>query len=115
MESSYKVQRQVYTQLGKLTKLRELVLSLSLESARLRHPVDLADYEWETEGLYYDSRFQQAERQYECLSFTLESGLDLLRDLKELRVIKLNDMAVGIDGEEEQRWVKEHWPLVSRR
>ncbi|KAF9277223.1 hypothetical protein BGZ68_009455 [Mortierella alpina] len=112
MGASYKVQRQVYAQLGKLAKLRELVLSVSLESARQRNPDDFADYEWETEGTYYDISLPQAECQYECLSFTLESGLDLLQDLKELRVIELQDMAIGIDGEAEQRWVKEHWPLV---
>ncbi|KAF9976274.1 hypothetical protein BGZ75_000280 [Mortierella antarctica] len=112
MESSYTVQRQAYAQLAKLTKLRELVLSVSLERMRLQSPEDLSEYECDTEGTYYDSRYPQAERQYECLSFTLESGLDLLRDLKELRVIDLNDMAVGFDGEAEQRWMKEHWPLV---
>ncbi|KAF9964431.1 hypothetical protein BGZ70_006464 [Mortierella alpina] len=112
MEPSYTVQRQVYAQLGKLTKLRELVLSVSLESARQRHAEDLSDYEYEAEGVYYDPSLSQVERQYECLSFTLESGLDLLRDLKQLQVIDLSNMEVGIDGEAEQRWVKKHWPLV---
>ncbi|KAF9964430.1 hypothetical protein BGZ70_006463, partial [Mortierella alpina] len=72
----------------------------------------LSDYEDDTEGEYHDQNLPQAECQYECLSFTLESGLDLLRDLKELRVIDLSNMAVGIDGEAEQQWMKKHWPLV---
>ncbi|KAF9964432.1 hypothetical protein BGZ70_006465 [Mortierella alpina] len=112
MESSYAVQRQVYAQLGKLTKLRELVLSVSLKSAREQYGEDLSDFEYDTEDEYHDPNLPQAERQYECLSFTLESGLDLLRDLKDLRVIDLSNMAVGIGGEAEQQWVKEHWPLV---
>ncbi|KAF9974702.1 hypothetical protein BGZ75_000723, partial [Mortierella antarctica] len=112
MESSYTVQRQAYVQLGKLAKLRELVLSVSLERMKQQFPLKLSYYERKAEGTYYDSSYSQAERQYECLSFTLESGLNLLRDLKELRVIDLNHMAVGIVGEAEQRWMKEHWPLV---
>ncbi|CAO3565276.1 unnamed protein product [Mortierella alpina] len=115
MESSYTVQRQVYAQLGKLTKLRELVLSVSLKSAKEQYGEDLSDYEYDTEGEHHDPSLPQAECQYECLSFTLESGLDLLRNLKELRVIDLSNMAVGIDGEAEQRWVKEHWPLVKQK
>ncbi|KAF9563392.1 hypothetical protein EC968_004870 [Mortierella alpina] len=112
MEASYRIQRQVYAQLGKLVNLKELVLSVSLEEARMRHPDELFEYECETEDMYLDNNFPQAERQYDCLSFTLESGLDILRDLKELRTIKLDGMAVGIEGVEEQRWVKEHWPLL---
>ncbi|KAF9213728.1 hypothetical protein BGZ59_004931 [Podila verticillata] len=40
----------------------------------------------------------------------LESGLDLLSGLKNLRVVALEDMEVDIDGDSEQKWVAEHWP-----
>ncbi|KAG0359383.1 hypothetical protein BGX24_005780, partial [Mortierella sp. AD032] len=41
---------------------------------------------------------------------TLDSGLDLLRNLKYLRIVGLTDMEVYIDGDKEQKWVAEHWP-----
>ncbi|CAO3565277.1 unnamed protein product [Mortierella alpina] len=112
MESSYTVQRQVYAQLGKLTKLRELVLSLPFGSTREHYEEGFSGSEYGTAGGHHSPSLSQAEPRYECLSFTLESGLDLLGDLKELRVIDLRHLVVGIDGEAEQRWVKEHWPLV---
>ncbi|KAF9122199.1 hypothetical protein BGW39_009970 [Mortierella sp. 14UC] len=43
---------------------------------------------------------------------TVESGLDLLKGLKELRVVDLSDLEVYVDGEPEQSWFKEHWPLA---
>ncbi|KAF9119367.1 hypothetical protein BGW39_000341 [Mortierella sp. 14UC] len=57
-------------------------------------------------------------QQYSCLAMTLESGLDLLRGLKDLSVVGLEDlsvvgledMEVNIDDDKEQAWFARHWP-----
>ncbi|KAG0209052.1 hypothetical protein BGX28_000152 [Mortierella sp. GBA30] len=112
MGASYQIQQRLYAQLGSLTKLKELVLGISLDELTRRFPDDLQDFEEDNEGDFFDKDAIQTGRQYECLSFTLESGMDLLRDLKELRILDLKAMAVGIDGSVEQQWIKEHWPLL---
>ncbi|KAF9092975.1 hypothetical protein BGX23_003755 [Mortierella sp. AD031] len=43
---------------------------------------------------------------------TLDSGLDLLKDLNELRIVRLDDMEVYIGHDKEKQWVKENWPNV---
>ncbi|KAG0371619.1 hypothetical protein BGX24_001428 [Mortierella sp. AD032] len=91
---SIELQRQVYSKLAKLTKLRELRLGFVLDTI---HP----SYGREREEYY---------RQYQCLAMTLESGLDLLKGLQNLRVVDLSNMEIYIDGDEEQRWFAEHWP-----
>ena len=41
---------------------------------------------------------------------TLDSGLDLSKNLKDLRVVGLEDMAVYIGRDKELSWVAENWP-----
>ncbi|KAG0292994.1 hypothetical protein BGZ96_003450 [Linnemannia gamsii] len=95
-DQSIDLQRKVYAKLAQLTKLREL-----------------------TSGFPTDTTLNMYERvcyrQYDCLAMTLESGLDLLKGLKELRVVELEDMEVYISGEKEQSWFAEHWPLATIR
>ncbi|KAG0368595.1 hypothetical protein BGX24_002763, partial [Mortierella sp. AD032] len=83
--------------LGRLTKLRELRLGLSVDPTRYPN---------------YQRGDREIYRQYDCLAMTLDSGLDLLKGLKELRVVGLEDMEVYIDGDGEQSWFAEHWPLA---
>lgn len=90
---SVELQRQVYRQLGRLTKLRELTLGFSIDAT---DPFSLADKEY--------------NRQYDCLAMTLESGLDLLKDLKDLRMVGLEEMEVYSDGDKEQVWFAKNWP-----
>ncbi|KAF9128174.1 hypothetical protein BGW39_005306 [Mortierella sp. 14UC] len=92
-QKSIELQRGVYSQFGRLTKLRELTLGNALRP-------DLDADMWEHERLY------------DCLAMTLESGLDLMRGLKELEVVRLDAMEVYIDRDEEKAWVKENWPKV---
>ncbi|KAK3839448.1 MAG: hypothetical protein JOS17DRAFT_786091 [Linnemannia elongata] len=93
-QESVELQRRVYRQLGRLTKLRELTLGF---------PIDVSDYANSLEDKEY-------HRQYDCLAMTLESGLDLLKDLKDLRVVGLEEMEVYSDGDKEQDWFTKNWP-----
>ncbi|KAF9923205.1 hypothetical protein BGZ67_010006, partial [Mortierella alpina] len=77
-----------------------------LEELRMGIPYD-------TENMYYHRYDKKCDRQYDCLAMNLESGLDLLGGLESLQVVALEDMEVGINDENEQKWVAEHWPRVS--
>ncbi|KAG0219513.1 hypothetical protein BGX33_002458 [Mortierella sp. NVP41] len=93
IQESIDLQRRVYAQLGRLTQLRELRLGIQLPDGR--------NYGYRD---YY--------RLYDCLAMTLKSGLDLLKNLKELRFVGLDDMEVHIYQDKEQEWIKENWPKV---
>jgi hypothetical protein len=49
--------------------------------------------------------------QYDCLEMTLESGLDQLKDLKNLRVLDVQRMEQRI-GLKEVQWMSLHWPRL---
>ena len=51
----------------------------------------------------------EEDRLYECLAMTLDSGLDLLRDLNKLERVGLQDMEVYV-GEMEREWMEANWP-----
>ncbi|GJJ69782.1 hypothetical protein EMPS_02130 [Entomortierella parvispora] len=91
--------KSVYSQLARLTHLEELRLG--------------THYDPDNMDSFSDDYDEWNDRQYDCLSMTLESGLDMLKRLKNLRVVDLEGMDVGIDGEGEQKWVAEHWPKAS--
>ncbi|KAG9061225.1 hypothetical protein KI688_007563 [Linnemannia hyalina] len=99
LEESIELQRQVYSRLARFTRLREL---------RLGFPVN-------SRSSYLKHRRGDKEkyRQYSCLAMTVESGLDLLKDLKELRRVGLQDMEIYIDGDKEQTWFAENWPKAT--
>lgn len=90
---SITLQRQIYSKLARLTKLRVLRLGFEIDSTLPEYLLG------EKEDL----------RQYSCIAMTLDSGLDLLQGLKELKVVGLEDMEVYI-GERERTWFEEHWP-----
>lgn len=94
MEESIDLQRQVYAKLARLTKLRELRLGLRMD----------------TKSQDYFRGNKEYWRQYDCLAMTLESGLDILKSLGNLRTVGLEDMEVYIDGDKEQSWFAEDWP-----
>ncbi|KAK3847031.1 MAG: hypothetical protein J3R72DRAFT_432948 [Linnemannia gamsii] len=104
-EESHRLQRQVYRQLGRLTKLQELVLGEFEED-------ELVD----TINMEYDQGYdrQAVLRRRRCLEMTLESGMDLLGELNLLRRVGLNGLEVSgfLAKEEDRRWVKERWPLL---
>ncbi|KAK3848410.1 MAG: hypothetical protein J3R72DRAFT_428961 [Linnemannia gamsii] len=97
------LQQGVYSQLSQLTKLKELYLGSPLK-----------EYEEETES---DDRFPRQDhpfRQFDCLAMSLDSGLDQLKNLKNLHTVELKDMEVYIDGPLEQKWIAENWPKVKQ-
>ncbi|KAG0297332.1 hypothetical protein BGZ96_006896 [Linnemannia gamsii] len=93
-EESVGLQRQIYSKLARHTKLRELRLGLRMD----------------TKSVDYFRGNKEYWRQYDCLAMTVESGLDLLKGLKDLRVVGLEDMEIYIDGDTEQSWFAENWP-----
>lgn len=97
LQESLDLQRGVYSQLGRLTKLRELILGVRVKSS------------WQNYGLQGEENWQ-----YDCLAMTVESGLDLLKDLRGLESVVLEDMDVYISKDEEKAWVQKNWPKVDR-
>lgn len=92
LQDSIDIQRKIYSRVGRFTKLRKLTLGF---------PV-LTDEEEVPE------RHMDFYRQFCCPAMTIDSGLDLLSGLKELRKVDLTNLEVYIDNEREQRWVKEN-------
>ncbi|KAF9541832.1 hypothetical protein EC957_002667 [Mortierella hygrophila] len=99
IQNSIDHQRQLYSSLALFTKLRELTLGFPLD------PLGTRD----------DKRYKEHYQQYDCLAMTLDSGLDLLKGLKDLRVVGLVDMEIYIEGEKEQAWFAENWPHATIR
>jgi len=105
---SYQRERRVYSQLGKMTKLRKLLLG---------HPEALEGNTWDMD----DIREQMEEEldrglivrpfQHWCLSFSLDAGLELLGDLKELSSLDVSWMAHRI-GVPELEWMHRQWPKL---
>ncbi|KAF8934775.1 hypothetical protein BGZ47_010215 [Haplosporangium gracile] len=98
-EESLELHHQVYTKLGKLTKLRELTLRSRVIRPAYWGPPPIVD-------IY---------RQYDCLAMTLASGLELLKDLKDLERLVIYDAEIGLHKRAEQKWVTENWPKVDIR
>ncbi|KAF8946333.1 hypothetical protein BGZ47_000812 [Haplosporangium gracile] len=96
-QESIDLQRRVCAQLGKLTKLRDLIL-------RVHAPI-------------FDDHYtpNNPRNTRDCLALGFETGLDLLRDLKELRKVGLEDMDVDIGNFAEQTWVAQNWPHTTVR
>ncbi|KAG0320360.1 hypothetical protein BGZ99_004552 [Dissophora globulifera] len=102
--TGFEQQRIVYQQLGQLTRLQVLWLGHEKQ--------DLDDEEnyhrTEVQGQW---RYIDPEEQFECLEFSLRSGLDLLVGLKDLRVLNLDRMRTRI-GLSEVQWMVKHWPKL---
>lgn len=107
------VQLKVYDQLGQLTRLKELVLGK--DDVDLLEEVRIA--EEENEGEFYDSGGEedngvQTGYQYDCLDMSVQSGMDRMQRLKGLRSVVVEGMTTQFWKEEQQSWVKAHWPRV---
>ena len=107
----FPVQRWIYTQLGRMTGLEELILGLqdlsksTMENAGLNSSMNLAAME-EAALLKGIRMFN-----YQSLEFSLESGLDLLAGLKELRMLDIRSTAHYI-GVAELEWMHVNWPKL---
>ncbi|KAG0047453.1 hypothetical protein BGZ83_007512 [Gryganskiella cystojenkinii] len=95
----------LYDRLAQLKNLQELVLGVDVESSFSLYVADRG-----IEGEFSDTNNIQIAFQYDCMEMSLSSGLDRLRDLKNLRRLDLSRMAVKFYEAEEQAWVKKHWP-----
>lgn len=93
-----RLQHRVYERLSRFTNLEELCLGHdALTSDHTTHSSD-----GEKEG---------SDFQYECLDMTLESGLDQLKKLKNLKVLDVQWMEQCI-GVKEVEWMTLHWPQL---
>ncbi|KAF9151280.1 hypothetical protein BG015_006870 [Linnemannia schmuckeri] len=63
--------------------------------------------------LMYPLLFLNPQFQYSCLPLSLDSGLDLMSELKELRELNIEQMAHRI-GLEEVQWMVANWPKLNR-
>ncbi|OAQ25135.1 hypothetical protein K457DRAFT_129237 [Linnemannia elongata AG-77] len=112
----FEVQQWIYTQLGRLTGVQELVLGITdFDQENLtNYGVDPAL------SAILDDTFEEllAEHDmhlfhYSSLEFSLKSGLGLLGGLKELRVLDVRKTAHRI-GVEELEWMHENWPKLEK-
>lgn len=100
---SYAVQQKIYSQLARLTRLKELHLGFMATSTRTHYPrlFDLHD----RKCAFVD------EPVPDTLEFSLESGLDKLASLRELRSITVKGNHHMI-GNLELDWMAAHWPML---
>ncbi|KAF9117790.1 hypothetical protein BGW39_001799, partial [Mortierella sp. 14UC] len=107
LQESLTLHHQIYTKLGQFVKLRELTLGLPLDTD--------TSYCGQRDQAHHRQINQAYYRQFDCLAMTLDSGLDLLRGLGNLKTVGLLDMEVYVDGDKEQEWFREHWPNATIR
>lgn len=97
------MQSKVYSQLARLTRLKELDLGFTATATRTQCS-DLVHV--------HDRKCYFAEKPIpDTLKFTLESGLHQLASLRELRSIAIRGNHHMI-GTAELDWMKEHWPML---
>ena len=108
-EGSRELQRKVLAQFAQLRKLREISLGPDLEVMTQDCFDDCCS---SPHVLEY---FEQSDpaQQYDCLSLTLEDGLDQLRDLKSLRRLNIDKVSHRM-GDKEHEWIQRHWPEYGR-
>ncbi|KAG0341621.1 hypothetical protein BG004_005970 [Podila humilis] len=106
---SRKIQRRCYEQLGNLKQLQ--VLTLSHADKDGSYPLDLEN----SIVKMTDGREISLDREFQltCLEMTVESGLDLLAGLKELRELDITKMAHRI-GVAELEWMQANWPRLEK-
>ncbi|KAG0288637.1 hypothetical protein BGZ96_007596 [Linnemannia gamsii] len=114
MEESRAIQRKVYAQLGALVCLEELSLGYNIASDMIN--VTEAGANDSSDG---NNNAGSVVKKYNpflqltCLELTLESGLDLLSELKSLESLSVFGMDHRI-GRKELRWMLWHWHSIRR-
>ncbi|KAG0030773.1 hypothetical protein BGZ83_004678, partial [Gryganskiella cystojenkinii] len=103
-DQEQKDNRQVYRQLGALTNLRELMVSHGLESQvpSIRRMMPASRHM---------SAQSCAQVEFNCISFSLASGLYYLAGLKKLVLLDVSCTAHKIRVPE-LSWMNKHWPLL---
>ncbi|KAG0227844.1 hypothetical protein BGW41_003659 [Actinomortierella wolfii] len=101
---SHELQEQVMTRLGRFHNLQHIQLGLEDLTEDVRQRIkNSANHQ----GPPYDD----PSYQYECLDMTLENGLGMLHQLRQLRHLNVGRMASRI-GPKEVEWMIEHWPRL---
>ncbi|KAF9428795.1 hypothetical protein BGZ94_001019 [Podila epigama] len=106
---NFDCQRAVYARLGRLTKLRVLWLGhdeQDLDDEENYYPVE--------QGLgrqLIQWQFIDPDIQFECLEFSLRSGLEQLAELKRLETLNLDRVSTLI-GQAEVQWMTQRWPKL---
>ncbi|GJJ76810.1 hypothetical protein EMPS_09169 [Entomortierella parvispora] len=90
IQSSRDIQRQLLRRLGQQKNLKRLMIGGKITGTRSRH----------------------LKHQRNCLEFTLEAGLDELKDLKKLELLDIHHMDHRA-GVPELEWMVKNWPRLS--
>ncbi|KAG0341623.1 hypothetical protein BG004_005972 [Podila humilis] len=109
VEESHAIQRRIYEQLGRLEKLQVLVLGHEVMNPDRSLMEEYQEEDEEEEEVI--SRLIDQDFQWLSLEMSLESGLDLMGGLKELRVLNVSRMAHRI-GVAELEWMQINWPRL---
>ncbi|KAF9276082.1 hypothetical protein BGZ88_001948 [Linnemannia elongata] len=111
-ELSYEIQRWIYVQLSRMTGLKELFLG-----KQDFHPDIFVRYNPSWVSMHsialQERLLEEGIHSFNYLSmeFSLESGLELLEGLKELRVLDVRRIAHNI-GVKELDWMHKNWPKL---
>ncbi|KAG0227848.1 hypothetical protein BGW41_003663 [Actinomortierella wolfii] len=101
---SHELQEQVMARLGRFHNLQHLQLGLEdlTEDARwtIKHAANYQGPPYDDPGYHYD-----------CVDMTLENGLGMLHQLRQLRHLNVGRMATRI-GPKEAEWMVDHWPRL---
>lgn len=111
MTKRYDVQRFIYTQLGRMTGLKELNVGVpdTVSAPHAWHIIDIGELgPFEDPGHNFVREFN-----YRSLEFSLASGLDLLAEMKELAVLDVRWTTHRI-GIEELEWMHVNWPKLTQ-
>ncbi|KAG0375053.1 hypothetical protein BGX24_009602 [Mortierella sp. AD032] len=107
----YDVQKWIYTQLADLSGLQELVVGMrELNWSRLAF-CGIDPYSSSSIDIEEALRDRFETFQYDCLEFSMASGLKILSGLTELRVLDVRSTAHNI-GVKELDWMHVHWPQL---
>lgn len=116
-QAEWDAHRRGYTQLESLVHLKELIMGHSeadpATTTQYRHLDDPDDDFLIEAGSQRRIRKIIRRFHYGCLSFSLESGLDMLKGMKEMRVLDVSWTAHRI-GVKELEWMHIHWPKLKR-
>ncbi|OAQ35059.1 hypothetical protein K457DRAFT_132938 [Linnemannia elongata AG-77] len=120
-EERNRFQQQLYRQLARLTNLKELVFG-EMEDDELF--LDNGDgYGGQRQPQYHQPIISDNIHPQDFLvndfyspEMTLESGMGVLKDLKQLRRVGLKGVQphAFLKSEEDRVWVKENWPLLQQ-
>ncbi|KAG0368712.1 hypothetical protein BGX24_002728 [Mortierella sp. AD032] len=115
LKESREVQKQIYHQIASLKYLEELCLGdgalfpedfVDVDELSAAMSGAISDVVWEP---YMYTLKYGTGHQTRCLELTLDSGLDILGSLTELRVIDITRMKHRL-GVDEMEWMEDHWP-----